>query len=112
MKLWLDDIRPMPTDYDAHVTTAMEAIFYLKTNKISHISLDHDLGDDNHFGTGCDVANWIEESAYNGTLKKLTWYIHSANPVGRKRIEQALKNADEYWEKHKSINWGYRYENH
>jgi hypothetical protein len=54
---------------------------YLKQNRVTKISLDHDLGLE-EAGTGYDVAKWIEEATYNKTLNKLNWNIHSANPVG------------------------------
>ena len=48
MKLWVDDIRKMPSWYDVWAKTADQAIAVLsvlKTGKVTHISLDHDLGD-------------------------------------------------------------------
>ncbi len=97
MKVWLDDIREMPRDYDIHVKTSREAIKLLKTGKVELISLDHDLGE---VDTGYIVALFIENAAYTNTIPKLIWKIHSANPVGRKRMEIALLHADEYWSNH------------
>jgi len=31
------------------------------------------------------------------SIKPFTWEIHSANPVGRKNIEQAMKSAERFW---------------
>jgi hypothetical protein len=75
---------------------------------ITHISFDHDLGYGNKNKTGYDVACYIEALAEaESNLKKHnveyvkvphpTWEIHSRNPVGRKRIEQAMKSAERYW---------------
>ena len=94
IRLWVDDIRPMPQEFNVHVKTYQEAIDYLETGQVTMISLDHDLGT---IESGYDIAAWIEEQAFQGILTKITWYIHSANPVGRKRIEQALMNADRFW---------------
>lgn len=94
MKLWLDDIRPMPQGYDKHVLTAKDAIKELATGKVTHISFDHDLGD---FKTGYNVACFIETGAHDQTIPRLTWDIHSANPVGRRNIEQAMISAERWW---------------
>ena len=101
MKLWLDDIRPMPFDYDVHVKTVRYAIELLKTRLITEISLDNDLGsvshDDSPTGEGRHVANYIEWAAYKGLLPKLVWHIHTSNPVAQEAMETALKRADIYW---------------
>ena len=95
VSLWVDDVRPMPDDYSLHAKTAELAIEILESRLSVHrISLDHDLG---AFGTGYDIAKWIEEQAYYGNLPRIAWEIHSANPVGCKNMEAALKKADEYW---------------
>jgi len=96
MKVWLDDLREMPTDFDIHVTTADEAIALLTTGKVTEISLDHDLGEVK-YGTGYDVACYIEKAAYSGQLFPIKVTIHSANPVGRAQMEQAITNAESYW---------------
>lgn len=97
MKLWLDDERPAPPGW-VRVTTATDAIARLTAGGVHEISLDHDLGEDSPGGSGYDVAVWIEQAAFNGTLPKLAWSIHSANPVGRARMEQALRSANRFWE--------------
>jgi hypothetical protein len=102
MRVWLDDLRDMPFDFDHHARTAAEAIQLLATGAVQRISLDHDLGDEGN-GTGYEVAKWIEAKAFawsqgdeNG-LPPLEWSIHSQNPVGLKNITQALRNADRFW---------------
>ncbi len=97
MKVWLDDERPMPKDYDAHAKTAAEAIKLLSGGDVTRISLDHDLGDGNK--TGYDVAKWIAEKAYRSAIPPLGWTLHTANPVGRDNMKAALLNADKYWRK-------------
>jgi len=95
MKIWLDDERPMPTEFDFHTKTAAGAIELLAAGAVTAISLDHDLGDDG--GTGYEVACFIEQAAYNGTLSPIAVTIHSANPVGRERMEKAIDNARLFW---------------
>jgi hypothetical protein len=98
MKLWLDDIRPMPEGYDVHVKTAEGAIMSLQTGMFDHISFDHDLGDVDE-KTGYDVAKWIEKMAYYKKIKPMTYAIHSANPIGATKIKMAMRMADQYWGK-------------
>ena len=97
MKLWVDDIRPMPEDYDIHVRSSDAAINVLKHFVITEISLDHDLGSSND-KTGYTVACFIEERAKCGQLSTMKWNIHSSNPVGVAKIKSALLNADKYWQ--------------
>lgn len=96
MKVYLDDVRPKPADFDVKVTTAYEAIELLKTGQVDLISLDYDLGSDGDEGEL--VSNWIEEQAYNGTLKRVKVLFHTDNPVGRKRMSQAIENAKRFWD--------------
>ncbi len=102
MKVWLDDVREMPPDFDYHARTAADAIRLLETESVRRISLDHDLGDDEN-GTGYDVAKWIEARAFAWAhgeacgLPPLEWAIHSQNPVGVGNMTQALRNADRFW---------------
>ena len=102
MKLWLDDIREMPKDFDIWAKTANEAIAILDLGKITHISFDHDLGDKSVFEgeelTGNDVAFWIEEAAFYKAIPQLTFAVHSANPVGAKNIEATMKQAIKFFE--------------
>lgn len=98
MRVWLDDCRPMPSDYTHWAKTAQEAIQFLDTGLVSAISLDHDLGDETVVGSGYKVACHIEEGAFHQTIPKLEWKIHSSNPVGRARMQDALDNAETYWQ--------------
>lgn len=99
MRIWLDDTRDKPYNYDLHFYKAEDVIDYIKNNNIiTHISFDNDLGINNL--EGYQLANWIEEQAYYNNIKEFTWNIHSANPVGRKKIEKAMNNARKYWSEH------------
>ena len=96
MRVWLDDVRPMPADFDVHCRTADCAIALIGSYLVDHISFDHDLGSED---TGYDVAKVIEEMAADGECGPPTYAIHSANPVGRKNIEDAMQNAQKLWRK-------------
>ena len=80
--------------------TSSEAILHLASGAVDDLSLDHDLGEQS--GTEYDVACFIEAGAYDGTLPRMTWCVHSANPVGAERIARALEDADRYWSKRRS----------
>ena len=99
MNVWLDDIRPMPEGFDVHVHTAKDAIKLIDTKKVKMISLDHDLGDDKLYGTGYDVALHIEAYAFSAKIPRLKWSLHTQNPVGAKKMRQALEGADRFWDK-------------
>ena len=94
VRLWLDDVRPMPYRFDMWCKTAVEAVILLQSNSVEHISFDHDLGGEY---TGYDVAKTIENMAFYGTIQPLTWSIHTANPVGRDNIRAAMKSAERFW---------------
>lgn len=94
-KLWLDDLRPMPSDFDIWAKTMEEAQSYINNGNIGFISFDNDLSQEKE---GRHLASWIEEGAFNGTIQKMVWRVHSANPIGAKEIEQAMINADKFWD--------------
>ena len=106
VRLWLDDERDPKRQYiqeqfgaegtETWVKTAQQAINALKRGDVESISLDHDLGPA-EAGTGYDVAKWIEEQAFHGTLPRLTWFIHSLNHIGMLNMTRAMQKADEYW---------------
>ncbi|QDU62199.1 hypothetical protein Pan216_30660 [Planctomycetes bacterium Pan216] len=95
MKVWLDDLRTMPSSYDLHARTAQEAITALETGEVTEISLDYELGTTE---TGGTVAAWIEQAAQQGTLARLIWRLHTSSPLGRRRMNHSMTNADRYWD--------------
>ena len=97
MKLWLDDTRPEPSGW-TRAKTALEAISLLKTGIIIEVSLDYDLGTASLYGTGLEVAEFIEDGAQDGTLRKIKWAVHSLTPDGVYQIETSLYSADRYWD--------------
>lgn len=68
--------------------TSAEAIAILSRGRVVECSLDHDLGGDD---TGYKVACWMEA---NGVWPKDGTRCHSANPVGKQRIEAAIRKSD------------------
>jgi hypothetical protein len=95
MRIWLDDVRPMPEGFDVHIKNAMEAMKLIALGTVTHISFDHDLGLDM---SGYAVACCVEAAAFASRIPRLTWAVHSANPVGRENITACMKKAEQYWE--------------
>lgn len=89
MRLWLDDLRPMPESYDHHANSVNAAKMMIETaeesgEEIEIISLDHDLGDYAKYGgDGICLLDWLVE--------RQTFYpivFHTANPVGRVNMQR------------------------
>jgi hypothetical protein len=97
LRVWLDDVREMPEGFDMQVYNPYYLIHLLREGgeRIDYISFDHDLGCEE--ADGYTVAVMIEQMAYDGMVRRIGWDVHSANPVGRKRIEYAMEEAEEIW---------------
>ena len=93
MRVWLDDLREAPPGW-VRVRTPEEAIGLLETGDVTEASLDHDLGllGGERERTGYDVVLWLEREVAEGRwiipLPEIR--VHSANPVGRARMERAI----------------------
>lgn len=104
IKLWLDDDdeskRPMPQGY-TRATSFNEAVALCKSNVVTHLDLDHDLGTESPDSqiiakTGEDFLKW-----YIGEVKKGNFTvpeyinIHSKNNAGKQnmlRLVDDMKN--------------------
>lgn len=95
MNLYLDDERQTPPGFQ-RTYTAQETIEVLKTNQVKHLSLDHDLGDNN--GTGYDVLLWIEEQVIFNNFNPPTICIHSANSGAWPKMIQAVQSINKHKE--------------
>jgi len=90
MKVFLDDERVAPDGW-VQVRWPDEAIKLMKEGGVSHLSLDHDLGDDQR-GTGYDVLLWIEQEAALQSFFPPEITIHTANPAARMRMLAAVNS--------------------
>lgn len=96
IRLWLDDDlvdRKAPEGWVQSVT-AWDAIAWLDTGNVIALSLDHDLGDDERFGRGIDVVNWLGEQ--QEVHDRPLWpeegiTLHTANPYGRDAMARAIR---------------------
>lgn len=93
IRLWLDDVRPAPTGW-THVKSVNQALRVLANGPVVEVSLDHDLGDYAHDGgDGYRVVDWMAE---NGIWPRDGVRVHSANPVGRERIQGVIDTYGPY----------------
>jgi hypothetical protein len=88
IQIWLDDERRAPFGM-VQTNTAEDTIELLKKCKVSVLSLDHDLGENRK--TGYSVLTWMEQQVATTKYVPPTHiYVHSANPVGRKKMDMAI----------------------
>ncbi len=87
-RIYLDDERTAPDGW-IQVRWPEEAIALLERGDVTHISLDHDLGDDEH-GTGYDVVLWIEEAVALRGFEPPHMAVHSANSSARVKMEAGI----------------------
>jgi len=88
MKLYVDDIRIAPEGWE-QTWNARETLKVLKEGKITHLSLDHDLGDVGE-PTGYDIMCWIEMAVYDNMIPLPEINFHTANPAGRDNMQACL----------------------
>ena len=94
MRIWLDDIRPIPNGYIGAKSVNEAINLILKAEKeeinIELLDLDHDLGDYAFDGgDGIKLIDWL--------IERQTFYpiaLHTANPVGRNNMQRTI---DRYW---------------
>ena len=102
MRIWLDDIRKMPDSFDIWFKSGQDLVDYIKSgDPVTFISFDHDLSFKHYFGlnpfhklTGYVICPC---QIFSTMIKRFEWAIHSANPIGAKRIEWAMTKANRYW---------------
>ncbi|WP_234911691.1 cyclic-phosphate processing receiver domain-containing protein, partial [Vibrio anguillarum] len=92
MKVYLDDERDTPEGW-VRSYWPEEVIELLKSGNVTEISLDHDLGDDDH-GTGYDVVLWIEEAVITRGFVPPIMKVHSANSSARMKMELGIQNIN------------------
>jgi len=92
MKIYLDDERQTPiTKSWVRCYWPDEVIELLKSNDVTEISLDYDLGNDAR-GTGYDVLLWIKEQvSTTNYIPPARMRIHSANAAAVQKMKAALR---------------------
>jgi len=100
MRVYLDDERKAPVGWQ-QVRWPEEAIALLESGQVTHLSLDHDLGDDEH-GTGYDVVLWIEEAVATRGFMPPHIAVHSANSSARIKMEAGIRSIERLAERNDS----------
>ncbi len=100
--LYVDDVRTpnlkmVEGDILVIARNYNSAIDFLNKHEFDIVFLDHDLGEEK---TGYDIATWIEEKIMTKKWNKKIPILkcHSANPVGRERINMVAKKIAKKFE--------------
>jgi hypothetical protein len=97
VRVYLDDAREAPEGW-TRTLTPEQTIALLGSGQVTALSLDHDLGLDTDEAerTGYSVLLWLEAEIAHGRwslpLPEIT--IHSANPVGRSRMQRGIASIE------------------
>lgn len=94
MKVFLDDERITPEGW-VRTFWPEEVIALLETGQVTELSLDHDLGDDEH-GTGYTVLLWLEEQVAVHGITPPKIRVHSANSSARLKMEAAIASIERH----------------
>lgn len=94
MKVWLDDIREPPSNEWHWAKNIDDAWLSIEYGDVTEISLDHDLGDGE--ASGYDLIAQIEYmiGTEHWDYPIPQFFIHSANPVGRRAIQAAIDSIE------------------
>jgi hypothetical protein len=90
MKLWLDDVRPVPDGW-TWAKTVEEAVSLMESADVEEASLDHDLGEG--FEEGHRLVLWMVE---NDTWPSEALSVHSSNPPGAERMCAIIERYGPY----------------
>ena len=92
MRIWLDDLRPVPDGFIYVRNLAeLQGLIALNSDVIEIMSFDHDLGDGGMDGYG--IAKWFAENHLERWPLEVR--VHSANPPGAANIrafDQFVRN--------------------
>ena len=93
MKLWIDDVRPIPYITDdgwiwCKSVNVAKKIIAAHPDEIELISIDHDAGEYvNQGGDYLKLLDWLEEAGYNYPI-----HIHSQNVVGIMNMRRIIQH--------------------
>jgi hypothetical protein len=89
MRVFLDDERQTPEGW-VRTYSVEETIRLLETGKVTHVSLDNDLGDD--VPEGYLVADWLDERSFlDPTYPVPVITVHSSNAARLDHMRRAIE---------------------
>lgn len=92
MKIYMDDARETPEGW-TRTYTVEETIAALLTQKVTHLSLDNDLGEG--LQEGYKVLDWLEETVHGDMHFPMPEvHIHSSNSSRVAYMHAALKSIE------------------
>ena len=102
IKIWVDDEREMPEDYDVHSKSVEDAIKEIiaayATSTPMEVSLDHDAGcQAMNGGDYIEILNLLERYSHcriswsRFVKNKMTFHLHTANSVGRENMRRIIQ---------------------
>ena len=98
IKVWIDDVRPKPADYNLAFHSVNDVIAYLNVIRSNTVSVLLDLDHDACYfiSDGVDnirIIDCIEETCFIRANPEihLLFRIHSANPVGRENMRRVIE---------------------
>lgn len=94
MKVFMDDARETPQGwtrtYNIEDTKAL-----LLTRKVTHLSLDNDLGSLDHTTEGYNVVDWLERQVFDDpTFPVPEMTVHSSNSSRILYMNQAIRKLE------------------
>lgn len=92
IKLFLDDERPTPDGW-FRVHTVHQTILWLNSKRVTHLSVDNDLGENEE--EGYRVLDWLEETIYHNEkfpIPEVT--VHSDNAGRLGYMKQAINSIE------------------
>lgn len=97
IKLYLDDLRPIPDGF-VGVRSYADFVAYITQKGLPNfISFDHDLGLQE---SGFDCAKWLVNYCLDNGKPTPKFLVHSQNPVGKQNIEALLLNFNKVQNDH------------
>lgn len=90
VSVYLDDKRPTPKGF-VRAFWPEDVAQYIENLNVTALSLDHDLGDDDH-GTGNDVVCYVEEKVYFSDYIAPSIVVHSDNSSAKAKMMLGINN--------------------
>lgn len=95
MKVYLDDEREAPEGW-MRTYTVSATILMLRSGRVTHLSLDHDIGPEETHGNGYQVLLWLEEQVMLKGFIPPVIDVHSANEGARPKMEGAIRSIEKF----------------
>lgn len=89
MRVFLDDMRSLPDEYDTLCRTPEDALTAIMTGKVELIGFDNDLGANME---GRHVFDFLEDQVRTLQVPLPSIEIHTSNPSAGDAMEKGAKN--------------------